>query len=214
MLGRGLVLTLMLAAVVGSGSAAGGEAPPALIVVDIQGFYFEGGAAPLEGSVPAAEQAARVLARFRALGWPVVHIQHLPPGAVGPGQDIEPPAYRIRPEVAPVAGERVVGKRHANAFRETALEATLRELGVTRLVLVGMQTHMCVEAAARAAADLGFEVMVVHDACATRDLEFKGAIVPAAQVHGAALAALDRTYARVVGADELLAELPTPKSTP
>lgn len=210
MLGRTLVVALTMALVAAPGLAADEAKPPALLVVDIQGFYFEGGAVPLVGSVPAAEQAGRVLARFRALGWPVVHVQHLPKGVEGPGQDVEPPTYRIRPEVAPIEGEPVIGKHHANSFRDTPLAATLEELGVTELVVVGMQTHMCVEAATRAAADLGFEVTVVHDACATRDLEFKGAIVPAAQVHAAALAALDQTYARVVDTVQLLAELPMP----
>ena len=83
------------------------------------------------------------------------------------------------------------------------LEA-LRGLGIKRLVIAGMQTHMCVEAAARAAADLGFEVTVVADACATRPLEYGGAKVPADQVHASTLAALKGTYAKIVTADELL----------
>jgi nicotinamidase-related amidase len=106
-----------------------------------------------------------------------------------------------------MAGETVVGKHHANAFRDTDLPALLRRLGAKRLVIAGMQTHMCVEAAARHAADLGFEVVVVHDACATRALKFRATEVPAAQVHAAALAALSGTYARVVSTDELLDEM-------
>ena len=182
----------------------------ALVVIDIQQFYFEGGALPLEGSVEAAAVCARLLERFRALRWPVVHVQHLPQGVEDPGPDIEPAAYRIRSEVAPRPGETVIGKHHANAFRDTALLETLRELGVDRLVIAGMQTHMCAEAATRAAADLGFEVVLVGDACATRALEHGGTTVPAAMVHAATLAAMDGTYARVVDAAELLAELPAP----
>jgi nicotinamidase-related amidase len=67
-----------------------------------------------------------------------------------------------------------------------------------------MQTHMCVEAASRAAADLGFEVTVVHDACATRTLEFGGRSVPAEHVHASTLAALNGTYGRIVSVEELL----------
>jgi nicotinamidase-related amidase len=73
-----------------------------------------------------------------------------------------------------------------------------------------MQTQMCVEAATRAAADLGFQVTVVHDACASRPLAFGGLEVPAAQVHAAALAAMKGTYAAVVSTDELLGALPPP----
>ncbi len=49
----------------------------------------------------------------------------------------------------------------------------------------------------------GFVLTVVHDACATRDLEFDGSTVPAAQVHAAALAAMKGSYATVVSTEEL-----------
>ena len=67
-----------------------------------------------------------------------------------------------------------------------------------------MQTHMCVEAASRAAADLGFEVVVVSDACATRPLEFGGQTVPADMVHATALAAIKGSYGRVITVEEWL----------
>ncbi len=177
---------------------------PALLIIDIQEFYFEGGVIPLTGSVEAADAAGQVLSRFRANGWPIIHIQHLPEGTEEPGQDVKPSAYRIRPEVAPAAGETIVGKHHANAFRDTDLLDRLRSQKTDKLVIVGMQTHMCLEAATRAAADLGYDVTVVADACATRDLEFGGNTVPAAQVHASTLASLDGTYAEVISLDEFL----------
>lgn len=179
----------------------------ALLVIDIQEFYFEGGRLALVGPVEASEQARTLLDRFRAKKWPVIHVQHLPKGQPSPSPDAGDPQYRIRPNVRPLPGETVIGKHFPNSFRDTELLATLRKAGVTKLVICGMQTHMCVEAAARAAADLGFDVTVVHDACATRALSFDGTDVPAAQVHAAALAALSGTYARVVSTAELLAEL-------
>ena len=174
------------------------NADQALLIIDIQNFYFEGGSLPLTGPVEAARQARRVLDRFRERRQPVIHVRHMP--ASGPATE----QYAIRPEVAPLPGEKVVEKRYANSFRDTQLLEVLRGLGVKRLVIVGMQTHMCVEAAARAAADLGFEVTVVADACATRPLEYGGVQVPAAQVHASTLAALKGTYAKIVTADELL----------
>ena len=190
-----------LAAPAGAGQAGGpaqAAADQALIIIDIQNFYFEGGSVPLTGPVEAARQARRVLDRFRERRLPVIHIRHMP--ASGPATD----QYAIRPEVAPIAGEKVIEKRYANSFRDTSLLEALRGLGVRRVVIAGMQTHMCVEAAARAAADLGFEVTVVADACATRPLEYGGVKVPADQVHASTLAALKGTYAKIVTADELL----------
>jgi len=209
---RNIVYLLLVLAVVGvvphlGAAVESGAERAVLVVIDIQGFYFEGGALPLEGSDRAAEVAGTLVSAFRAKGWPVVHIQHLPKSAAGPGQDIEPASYRIHPAVAPVAGEIVIGKRFANSFRDTSLAETLEKLGAKKLVVVGMQTHMCLEAAARAAADLGYEVTVVQDACATRDLEFEGTVTPAAEVHASTLATLSGTYANVVNAEQYLREI-------
>src|SRR5262245_1565125 len=63
----------------------------------------------------------------------------------------------------------------------------------------------CVDAGTRAAGDLGYKCVVVHDACATRDQEFEGAVVPAAQVHAAFMAALKFGYAKAVSTEEYLA---------
>jgi len=67
-----------------------------------------------------------------------------------------------------------------------------------------MQTHMCVEAATRAAYDLGFKCILIEDACATRDLKFKEKIVKAEDVHFSTLSALNRTYAVVITTEEFL----------
>jgi nicotinamidase-related amidase len=207
-----LVLALPLLAALAAAPAPppkpGGEpAAPVLLVIDVQNFYFPGGRTALVEPLAASLQAKRLLERFRAKGWPVVHVQHLPEGQDVPTPDEGDEQYRIHPNVLPLPGETVIGKHHANAFRDTGLLAALQRLGARRLVVAGMQTHMCVEAATRHAADLGFDVVVVHDACATRDLRFGGADVAAGQVHAAALAAMGGAYARVVSADELLAEL-------
>jgi nicotinamidase-related amidase len=198
-----IVCAAWVAAYASGGEADGGLGKAALLVIDIQEFYFPDGFAPLVGPEVAAKHAAGVIGAFRASGRPVIHIQHLPKDVDLPDPTGIQPQYRIRPEVLPKPGETVIGKHHANSFRDTELLATLRKLGVDRVVVIGMQTHMCVEAAVRAAADYGFAVTVVHDACATRDLEFDGAKVPAAQVHAGALAAMQGSYADVVTAAEL-----------
>jgi nicotinamidase-related amidase len=179
----------------------------ALLVIDIQSFYFPGGKLPLVGPLEASEQAKQVLAAFRAHNWPVIHIQHLPKEQAKADVNIADLQYRIHANVAPIAGEPVIGKHYANSFRDTALLDTLRGLGVRKLVIVGMQTHMCVEAATRAAADLGFEVTVIQDACATRDLKLGATVVPATHVHAAALAAMASGYARIMTTAEWLAAL-------
>lgn len=204
------MLALLAASLLAAAPAAApaAEGPATLLVIDVQNFYFPGGKLPLTGPVEAGLKVKALLEAFRARGWPVVHVLHLARGQAAPAPASGDEAYRAHQSVRPLPGEPVIGKREANAFRDTELLATLRRLGTTRLVVVGMQTHMCVEAATRAAADLGFQVTVVADACATRPLAFGGVEVPAAQVHAAALAAMSGTYARVVTAEALLAALP------
>ena len=169
------------------------EPTTALLIIDIQDFYFPGGKVPLVEPEAAAANAARVLAAFRAEDKPVVHIRH----------DFEP-GGSIHASVAPIEGERVFTKTEVSCFNGTKVLAHLKQIGVERLVIVGMQTHMCLEAATRAAHDLGFECVVVGDACATRNLKYGDRTVPAADVHASTLATLDGTYAKVVDTETLL----------
>lgn len=165
--------------------------PTALLLIDIQDFYFPGGKLPLENPEAASAKAADVLKLFRDQKLPVIHIQHIG-------------GSPIHPDVAPLPGEKVITKQEANAFDRTDLLEILKSLHVKRLVLCGMQTHMCLEAATRAAYDYGFKCIVVQDACATRPLKWGERIVSAADVHASTLASLDRFYAKVVNASDLI----------
>jgi len=174
-----------------------------LVIIDIQNDYFPGGRSELVGAEAAAERAAEVLAGFRGRGEQVVHLQHVwdAPDAefFAPGT----PGVEINPAVEPARGEPVVQKAFPNGFVGTDLEKRLRDGGADELVLCGMMTSMCVDATVRAAADLGFQCTVVHDACATKDLGFEGRTIPAADVHGAFLAALGDGYAALTSASDV-----------
>jgi nicotinamidase-related amidase len=177
--------------------------PRALVIVDIQDDYFPGGAHPLVNPETAAANAGRLLDAFRAAGDPVFHIQHVWDEPDAPFMRPGTPGIEINAAVAPASGEPVIKKAFPNAFRDTSLLDDLRQAGAGELVVVGMMTSMCVDATVRAAADLGFETAVAHDACATCDLDFNGRVVAAADVHAAFLAALADGYARVAPTAEL-----------
>jgi nicotinamidase-related amidase len=178
--------------------------PRALVVVDVQNDYFAGGANPLVGPDAAAANVRRLQDAFRAGGEPLVHVQHVSAEPDAPFMRAGTRGVAIHDAVAPLEGEQVIQKAHPNSFLETPLEEKLRAADVDHVVVCGMMTSMCVDATARAASDLGFGVTVVADACATLDLEFAGATIPAADVHGAFLAALRFGYGAVVATDELL----------
>ena len=176
----------------------------ALIVIDIQNDYFPGGKWPLEGADAAAENAARVIAGMRAKGDLVVHVRHEFESADAPFFTPGSQGARIHPKVANQGNEPVVLKHKVNSFLGTDLNALLDQHQITDLVLVGSMSHMCVDAAARAASDMGYATVVLHDACATRDLEFNGVVVPAAQAHAAYMASLAFGYSQVVSTQEWL----------
>ncbi|MDH4865427.1 cysteine hydrolase family protein [Alcaligenes nematophilus] len=175
-----------------------------LIVVDLQNEYLPTGKLPLTGIEAAAANAAHVIADARTKGVPVFHIRHEfvhneAPVFV-PGTD----GVEIQPAVAPVDGEPVIVKNYINSFRETDLKQQLDAQNVEEVVVVGAMSHMCVDAVVRAAADMGYPVTVLHDACATLDLEFNGVTVPAAQVHAAMMAAFAFGYGTVKSTEDYL----------
>ena len=175
----------------------------ALLIIDIQNDYFPGGAMELEGADAAGAKAGAALEKFRKNGNPVIHVRHL---SVRPGSTFFLPGTRgaeIHPCVSPRDVETVIEKNFPNSFRATKLEQTLKESGVKNLVVAGMMTHMCVDATVRHAADLGYKITLLGDACATRAQSYAGEQVPARQVHAAFLAALNGFYAKVVPSHEL-----------
>jgi len=164
----------------------------ALVIVDIQNFYFEGGKMELVNPNEASLNAAKLLQYFRSNKLLVVHIKH----------DFEP-GGEIHKNVAPIAGEKIITKNEVNAFNGTDLLSYLKDKQVTNLVICGMQTHMCVEAITRAAYDLQFECTLIADACATRDLNYNDKIISAENVHFSTLSTL-LSYATVLDTKDFL----------
>jgi len=165
----------------------------ALLLIDIQEFYFPNGYNPLVGPEAASEQAAIVLDYFRKNKELVVFVKH----AVKKDS-------LIHSSVLPLEGEKVVTKHEINSYLNTDLLSYLMENGIKRVVICGMMTHMCVEAAARASADNGFEVIVLDDACATKNLVFGGDTVLAKDVHVSTLATIQDYYGKVMTVDEFI----------
>jgi nicotinamidase-related amidase len=178
----------------------------ALLLIDIQNDYFPGGKMELVEPLAAAKKAYSILQCFREHDGHHIHIQHI---SKKPDATFFLPGDRgtdIHDSVAHFEGEPIVYKHFPNSFRETNLLDMLRGWGVERVVITGMMTHMCVDATARAAADLGFDVLIAEDACATRDLKFGDTVIPAALVHKAFLAAL-KSYGQVMPSEQILAHL-------
>lgn len=198
---RKLIVLLALLLTLNISKARQDEMKYALLLVDIQNDYFDGGANPLVGSIEASQKAKDVLEYFRGNNLQVVHIQHI---SSRPGSTFFIPntnGVEIHANVKPLLTEKVITKQFPNSFRDTELLAYLKEQGVTSLVICGMMTHMCVDATVRAAKDYGFTCTVISDACATKDLEIANSKVLAIDVQNAFLAALGYFYAEVIPTD-------------
>jgi nicotinamidase-related amidase len=102
---------------------------------------------------------------------------------------------RIVPSLSPQPNELVLNKTTYGTFTSTGLDRALRNLGIDTLVMGGVVTNVCVETTARDAADHGYTVVVVADACAAFSPE----------IHEAALVSFQGPFGRVRSADEVIA---------
>ena len=146
----------------------------ALIVIDLQK-----GIAALPTVHPASdviERSARLARTFRERGWPVVLVNVTAPA---PGRtDAGPRNFRFTgdwtelvPELEAGAGDILVSKHAPGAFLGTSLDAELKARRITQVFVVGIATNAGVEATARSAYDLGYNVVLVVDAMTAQDLE-------------------------------------------
>ena len=167
----------------------------ALILIDIQQFYFVEGTSQLIRPEEASKNAALLLNEFRKSGDLVIHVQH----ATKQNMD-------IHDNVLPREGEKLITKHFVNSYRDTDLLEYLKKNQIEKVIICGMMTHVCVEGASRASADYGFEVVVIGDACATRDVDHNGTLVKAADVHASTLATINTYYGKVLTVEEYLSK--------
>ncbi len=175
-----------------------------LILVDFQNDYFPAGNMELVGIEEAAANAQILLNEFRKAKLPVIHIQHI---SARPGATFflpETDGARIHQMVTPREDETIVVKNFPNSFRGTSLLEILKKEKIDNLVICGAMSHMCIDATTRAAFDLGFNCVVAEDACATKDLMFKGKTIKASDVHASFMAALAVPYAKVISTKEVI----------
>ncbi|QKX55321.1 uncharacterized protein TRUGW13939_02413 [Talaromyces rugulosus] len=143
-----------------------------LIIIDAQNEYITG-ALKTENVAVTRKVVAKLLEKYRQAGdgKNIVHVIHeVPEGApvftpnTALAQEFE--------ELTPKAGEKVVTKNFPNSFEKTDLHAYLQGLGDVgkKVVLVGYMAHVCISSTTRAAADLGYDALVVRDAVGDRNI--------------------------------------------
>jgi nicotinamidase-related amidase len=179
----------------------------ALVIIDIQNDYFPGGTMELVSADEAASKAANILSYFRRKEMPVIHVQHI---ALQEGATFFLPNTKgaeIHKSVTPLKTEKVITKNFPNSFRDTELLDYLKENNISKLILCGMMTDVCVDSTTRAAMDFGFENTIITDAVTTRNREFNGKVIPAEQVtesYLSGLNALGGLYAKLESSEKYI----------
>lgn len=152
----------------------------ALLLVDIQNDFCEGGAL----AVPQAEQIIPAVNRWideaKRRGWPIIASRDWHPrehcsfsGQGGPWpehcvQDTEGAAYhpalRLPADTIRVSKGCAFDRDNYSAFDATGLASYLERHGIRRLHVAGLALDVCVEATVREALEHGFGVELIRDA--------------------------------------------------
>ena len=143
-----------------------------LLVMDVQSMIVA--LAPSE----MIQAVARAISGARAAGVLVVYVRvALRPGRAGVSPRTKrltrlhaeltegAPGLEFHPAIAPQPNDIVLTKHRVSAFAGSGLDALLRSLGTTHLVLTGVSTSTVVLMTAMTAADLDFDITVLSDGC-------------------------------------------------
>lgn len=134
----------------------------ALLVIDVQNLLID------EQPYAIADRLvawADMIETARQKGLPVIYIRHTNEEFVEGSQ-----GWQISSAIAPKETDTILNKAYNSAFKGTDLQAVLIQLGVERLILVGMQTNFCIDVTAKVAFELGYQVGIVKDGTTTTDL--------------------------------------------
>ncbi len=142
----------------------------ALIVIDLQNDYFEGGQFPLWNTDVILTNIVEAIKKAQAQDMPVILVQHVadPKAGISPFFNEGTEGVNIHPEILKVASDaKVVTKAYADGFYETNLEATLTQLGVEELLFCGMMTQNCVTHTAISKSAEKYKVSILPECCTT-----------------------------------------------
>ena len=112
------------------------------------------------GNDKVAENSVKIASAAKALEIPVLLTEQYPKGL---GHTV-PELQAVLPE-----GSEVVEKTFFNALLEEGMLDKIKSFGRKQIVILGIETHICVHQTAAALIEAGFDVYVIKDACASRN---------------------------------------------
>jgi nicotinamidase-related amidase len=174
-----------------------------LLPIDMQ-QAFDGPPWPRRWNDKVDDKGRALLRRWREAGRPIIHVRH---DSVQEGSSLAPGSdgNRFRPGFEPRAGEPIVSKSVNSAFIGTDLDLRLRRLQARTIVVFGISTDMCVSTTVRTGSNMGWDMVLVPDACDCFDLpDGKGGAIPAETVQAAHVATLGFEFCKVISTEDLL----------
>lgn len=138
----------------------------ALLIIDMQVGALECIDPLFYQMGPLVQRLAQVLDKARTAGIAVVFAQHHNPNGF-PLRGSR--AWELIAEMTPQSGEIVIHKTTPDPFLNTSLDQQLRQVGVSQLVVGGIQTADCIDTACRRAFSLGYQVVLLKDGHTTFD---------------------------------------------
>ena len=179
----------------------------ALLVIDMQMEMAFRTLAGRDRANPDAEtHVAALLALFRAEHRPVIHVHQDEPGSPVAR---DAPGGAVMPCATPLPGETILTKSRSSAFHGTGLGAHLQAHRVSHLVIAGAVAALCVTSTTRVASDLGYTVLLPHDALIGFDIPRPdGSRIAAATVLDVTLTLLGADFAHAMPSRAIAAALP------
>jgi nicotinamidase-related amidase len=174
-----------------------------LVCIDMQKAFDD----PYWGkgwNVDVDRNGLAVLAAWRKSGRSVIHVRH---DSVDPRSTLRPtePGNAFRNGFEPINNEPVVSKSVNSAFIGTDLDLRLRRLGAKTIVIFGITTDQCVSTTIRTGANMGWSLVLVHDACDCFGLPaLDGTLVEASEIHRAHVATLAAEFCKVTSTSDLI----------
>jgi len=178
----------------------------ALLVVDAQDSFKLGPRWDRRSNRDFDRNVSALIEAYRAAGLPVIFVMHLDDD---PGFQREDPEFKLMDFIERRPSEPLLFKNIRNSFTSTDLQQRLEALGVTRVVVTGIQTEQCCETTTRVAADLGYDADFVTEATMTFPIvnAETGEELPTAEIIHRTEFVLRNRFARIARVADIVTEI-------
>jgi len=143
--------------------------PTALLIIYVQNGLFTIQDFPIFQEELLIKNIQTLLEKARKSKIPIFYIQHNDPKGKRLEQGTE--NWKIRSEITPRIEDTIIQKYNSDSFLDTILDEELHKREITRLVIAGLATPMCIDTTVRSAVSHGYKVILIQDAHSTLDSE-------------------------------------------